>query len=265
VRRLLVVALVVAVAVGVTVWLVNRGHGKPAATSTTTPAGPTVPVQAYYFLGAALEPSTTRVPQTVAVASAATRALLAGTPPGYRTTIPASTRLLHLSIGGGTAHASFTRALRAAPRTAQGQIVYTLTQFPTVQRVLIDAGGASLPLQNGAGKPIAGAATRADYADLTPLAQIFVSSPQRDSAVTSPVRISGTASVFEAGFTMQVRHQGKLLQTVPLTATIGAPDRGTFDDTINLSPGHYQLVFFEPSAANGAPLHPTTVDITVTS
>ena len=267
-KKLLAVVLVAAIGAGA--WFVLRNRNHTAATTTpttttTTTSGPTIPVQAYFYLGAALVPVVVDVPKTGAVATAATRALLAGPPSGYRTALPGGTKLDDLTIARGTARASFSARLADAPRTAQAQIVYTLTQFPTVARVNIEAGGSPLSLSNGAEDTIAGPATRTDYADLTPNAQIFVSAPLRDSTISSPVRIFGTASVFEATFTLEVWTGGKRVHTESITASAGAPERGPFSTTLSLAPGKYKLVFYEPSAADGSPLHTTTVEITVTS
>jgi germination protein M len=265
-KKLLVVVLVVGL--GVAAWIALRGrHHAPttttSVTTTTTSAEATRPVQAYFYLGAALVPVVVQVPKTTAVASAAVRALVAGPPSGYTTAIPAGTKLDDLTIAAGTAHANFSRALTDAPRTAQGQIVYTLTQFPTVNGVVVDAGGSPVPLSNGAGKTLLAPATRDDYVDLTPTAPIFVTAPPRDSTVTSPLKVVGTASVFEGTIELDVQTDGKVVQTHSITASRGAPERGTFEQQLDLAPGKHELVFYEPSAENGSHLHTTTVDITV--
>ena len=262
-KRILAVALLVGV--GAVAWLVLRGNGHTGTTTSSTTGAPvaTLSVETYFYLGAALVPDVVQIPKTTSVATAATRALLAGAPAGYRTALPAGAKLVTLTITAGTAHASFSRALVGLPRTAQAQIVYTLTQFPTVSRVVIVAGGSQLALSNGAGKATLAPATRADYADLTQDAQIFVATPTRNSTVTSPVTISGTASVFEATLRLEVWTGTTMVDTQTLTATRGAPERGTFTGTVALPPGKHKLVLFEPSAKDGSHLHTTTVEITV--
>jgi ABC-type phosphate transport system substrate-binding protein len=220
-------------------------------------------VKAYFYRGPGLVPVVVHVPKADAVATAALRALLAGPPAGYTTAIPAGAALVGVKIAGGTATADFSNELTDAPRTAQGQIVYTLTQFPSVTGALVTAAGSPVPLANGADRTLQGPATRRDYEDLTPDAQIFIVTPKRDSTVSSPVEVTGTAQVFEANLMLEVRADGKLLQTHQITATNGAPERGTFTQTLDLQPGTYSLVLYEPSAADGSHLHTTTVDITV--
>jgi hypothetical protein len=221
-------------------------------------------VEAYFYRGAGLVPVVVRVPKTAAVATAALEALLAGPPHGYSTAIPAGTKFKQLTVMG-FATVDFSGEFAGAPRTAQAQIVYTLTQFPTVKGVAIHAAGSPVKLSNGAGSTAYTPASRGAYVDLTPDAPIFVETPKRDSTISSPVEVSGTATVFEATFALEVRAGGKLLETHTITASAGAPDRGTFTKTLDLAPGRYELVFYEPSAADGSHLHTTTVEITVAS
>ena len=262
VKKLLAILLVAGVVAAVVVFALH-GRGRGTSRVSTTTAAPTMPVQAYFYRGGALVPVVVHVPTTEAVAGAATRALLAGPPAGYTTALPAGASFDAVTIAAGTARASFSAKLAGLPRTAQAQIVYTLTQFPTVQHVLIDAGGSPVSLSNGAGETISGQAGRADYGDLTSQAQIFVAAPTRGSTVTSPVTVSGTASVVEGTIALEVWTGGKRVDTETITASSGAPERGTFSDTLSLPPGSYELVLYEPSAADGSHLHPTTVDITV--
>ena len=121
------------------------------------------------------------------------------------------------------------------PRTAQAQIVSTLTQFPTVQRVSILVDGKQVPLENGAGRPVVGGAAASDYADLTADALIFVREPARDSTVSTPVRASGTANVYEATLQVEIWRGGELVDT--------AHDHG------NVGLGHARHVVGDAAAA----------------
>ncbi len=179
--------------------------------------------------------------KTEAVASAAINALLAGPPAGYETAIPAGVRLESVAVASGIASAHFSAGVSS--HAARGQVVYTLTQFPTVTSV--------------------DGSTRAGFADLTADAAIFVAEPKRDSTVSSPVHANGTADVFEATFVAEIWSGGKLLRTQTLTASSGTGTRGTWSATFDLPPGPARLVFYEPSAENGSHLHTTEVDLTV--
>jgi hypothetical protein len=258
-RKLLLGLALAGVVVGA-VLLVRGGRhhqARPSTTATTAattaPTG-TIGVEAYFYRGAGLVPVTVRVPRTKAVATAALRVLLAGPPTGYRTAIPAGTTLGDVAIGRGVATAAFSRIV-SAPRSAKAQIVYTLTQFPSIRAVLLkDRSWTEYTTER-----------RSDYADLTPNALIFVASPLRDSTVSSPVRVSGTAVAFEATIALEIWSGQKLLRRSTLTASAGAPERGTWSQTLDLTPGSYRLVLYEPSAENGTHLHTTTVDFRVES
>lgn len=239
------------------------GQNNPTteATSTTvtnTEAAETA-VRAFFYRDGALEPVTTRVPQTDAVARAALERLLAGPPAGDDTILPEGVTLDGVTVENGLATASFSGALGEPSRTAQAQIVATLMQFPTVHGVSIQVDGKPVPLQDGAGKVLARPATDADYVDLTRDALIFVRTPLRDSTVSSPVHAEGTANVFEATFQVEIWSGDKLVDTKTITATSGSGTRGTWAATLPLPSGDVRLVFFEPSAADGSHLHPTEV------
>jgi hypothetical protein len=242
------------------------GGGK---TTTTAPPTTTAPasraLDAYFFRNAALTRVPVRVPGTQAVATEALGALLAGPPAGYETALPQGVRLLELKIASGVAVARFSSELGRPGRSAQAQVVATLAQFPTVHGVELQEEGTpgALSLEDGAGHAITRPATAADYGDLTARAAIFVRAPARDSTVSSPVHASGTADVFEGAFEVDVWSGGRRLRTQPIQATSGTGTRGTWSATIALPPGPAKLVFFEPSAANGKPLHTTTVFLNV--
>jgi hypothetical protein len=271
-KKLLVLALVAGV--GLVAWLGLRERGDSTATTTTAPTTTTtvgttttpatMPVKAYFYRGGGLVPVVVPVPKTVAVATAAARALLAGPPRGFSTAIPADTKLERLTIApSGFATARFSRELAGAPRTVQAQIVYTLTQFPTVKGVLLEAAGSPVKLTNGAGDTAYTPVSRDTYVDLTPDAPIFVETPKRDSTVTSPVEARGTAVVFEATLAIDIYASGKLLRTEAVTASAGGPERGSWATTLDLPPGEVVLHFYEPSAKDGSHLHVTEVAVRV--
>jgi hypothetical protein len=252
-RRLpLVVPLVALV-----VLLAGCGGGGGSATSgatslptTTAPASTTM--LRVYFLGPLqrVQPVARSVRATQAVGRAAVEQLLAGPTAGdaLETTIPAGTKLLGLTIRDGVADVRLSRTLS---RPAQAQLVYTLTQFPTVSSVSIDGGGT---------------VTRSDYEDETP--QILVESPLRGATVSSPIRIAGTANTFEATFEADVLDaSGTAVATKVVSATSGSGERGTYDATIPVDapPGKITLVVFEPSAENGSPLHRVEIPLTLTA
>ncbi|HEU5010620.1 MAG TPA: Gmad2 immunoglobulin-like domain-containing protein [Gaiellaceae bacterium] len=124
-------------------------------------------------------------------------------------------------------------------RKALAQIVYTLTQFPTVKKV--EVGGKRY--------------TRADFEDQTP--GILVESPLPFEDVASPIRATGTANTFEATFNYELTDtDGKIVDENFVTATSGTGTRGTFDFTTKKFTvpfsGVGSLVVFERSAEDGS-------------
>jgi hypothetical protein len=261
-----IAAIVVVAAVGgaLALWLTRdeSDEARPPATTTTLVGQATMAVRPYFYLGAGLVPTEVQAPKAPAVATAALKALLAGAPGGYQSEVPPALGLDDVTIADGVATASFARG-RQLNRRAQAQIIYTLTEFPSVHSVKIVAGGDPVVLTDSAGKPVA-TATRDDYVDQTAEAPIFVTLPVDGASVSSPVRVAGTASTFEGYVALDVTRNGKVIDQLDITASAGAPQRGTWKEFLDLPPGSYSLVFYEPSAKDGRPLHTTTVRIHVT-
>jgi hypothetical protein len=170
-----------------------------------------------------------RVPLTTATASASLKAL------GI---------VANVTIADGTA----TVDLPDATPQQIAEIVYTLTQYPTVRRV--DVGGKS-------------GLTRADV-DPSYLPQILIESPGVSAVVPKTFHVTGTAQVFEATFAVELRVSGRVAVKKTVTASEGAPARGTFDVALT-SPvtGPVEVVAYEPSAEDGRPLHTVHVPLTV--
>ena len=217
---------------------------------TTTAAEETTRLVVYFLRDGKVAPVHREVPQTAAVGTAAVEALLAGPTAeegelGITSDFPDGTRLLGLMVEDGTASVSLSGGDTSTG--APAQLTFTLTQFSTVQRVAV--GEAT--------------ATRADFADLTPI--ILVERPALGEAVSSPVQVRGTASVFEA--TLHVRlvgPGGEEIRDEVLTASEGAPGRGTFSVEIPFSasgPGTVEA--YTLSAADGSEQHNVQVRVTL--
>jgi germination protein M len=184
------------------------------------------------------------------VGTAAVEQLLAGPTSGDRaaglmTAIPAGTRLERLSINGGTAKAELSREVSPA---AAAQVVYTLTQFPSVHRVSI---GGDAPLG------------RADLEELTP--PIFVEVPAPGYSVLSPLLISGTANTFEATFQVEILDaEERVIGKRFVTATSGSGTRGTFQAKVPFratTKGPGKLVVYELSAEDGSRIHEVEIPL----
>jgi germination protein M len=127
------------------------------------------------------------------------------------------------------------------------QQVYTLSQFDPTKPV--EVGGKSY--------------TRADFEAETPA--ILVESPLPFAAVSSPLRVTGTANTFEATFDYDLLDpSGKVVAHHFVTATSGSGTRGTFDVTIRFDApdGVAKLVVYELSAADGSRIHQVEIPLT---
>ena len=199
----------------------------PTTTHTVPVSPPPLAITVFQVDNGLLRPSVVHVPHTQAVATAALGALDVAAP---------------VKIDAGTA----TVDLPKATQDEQAEIVYTLTQFASVQRV--DVGGRT-------------GLTRDDFASYVP--PILVESPAADATVAQTFHVSGTASVFEATLVVQVARNGAVLEKQTVTASEGAPGRGTFDATLHATPGPATVQAFAPSAADGTPQHEVDVAVTI--
>jgi hypothetical protein len=228
INRLLLLAALASLAVGCGS---TSTATETVTTMTTTAPVPVSPkpiaVTVFRVDNGLLRPAVEHVPHTTAVATAALGAL------GLGATV---------TIGDGTA----TVALDHATQDQAAEIVYTLTQFATVKRVDV-AGRAGL--------------TREDFASYVP--PIFVESPAAGAQMPQTFHVSGTASVFEATLVVQLVRDGKVILKQSVTASEGAPGRGTFDTTVHATPGEVTVAAFSPSAADGTPQHEVDVPVTI--
>jgi hypothetical protein len=171
---------------------------------------------------------------------------------GLETAIPGGTTLDGVTLTDGVATVDLRGDLPASRDQGllgTAQIVATLTRFPSVRAVRL-AGGRRW--------------TRHEIEQQTP--QILVESPLPGDRVTSPIRVRGTANVFEATVSFEVRDvNGKVLLRSFTTATSGTGTRGTFETELAVPnvTGPVTIVAFEASAEDGSPLHVTTVPVTV--
>ncbi len=254
----------------------------PTVTPTATPPATTI-VRAYFILGSAtgnegLVPVLREVPATRAVGASAMRELLKGpqgaeleSSPAMYTTIPDGSRLLGLSIADGVATVDLSGEFASGGGSAStlgrlGQVVYTLTQFSTVNRVRFLLDGQPVTTFGSEGVVLDGPATRADFRDLLPA--IFVDRPAWGAAGGNPMRVSGIANVFEAQFVARVLDgKGRILVEQPVQASCGTGCWGTFKIDLGYDPGRAQygtLRVFERSAKDGSPINVTEYRVWLT-
>jgi hypothetical protein len=239
-------------------------------TETETTSAETASVAVYLVRDGKVTPVRRSIPATPAVARSATSALLEGPTEderadGLSTAIPDDASLLDIAVADGVATVDLDGSFvsdEASMRGAVAQVVATLTQFPTVERVAfrIDGEPVSTLGDVAAEQPVGRLAIEKE----TP--QILVESPLPGDTVSSPIRLRGTANVFEATVSLEVRDEsGKTVLRDFTTATSGTGTRGTFDTVLTLpdASGEVTIVAFESSAEDGRPLHVVRVPVTI--
>jgi immunoglobulin-like protein involved in spore germination/sporulation and spore germination protein len=260
-RRLtLLIAVMVVVAAGCgsshrqgatetrTVTVTTPTPAPTTSTSVTSTVAAPATLRVYLLRDGKVAPVSRTVAATRAVAAAALAALNRGPTAderrlGFTTAVPPrGGDAPSIAVANGVA----TLALPPnVTRPELAQIVYTLTQFPTVHAVRSSRMlGDTAPL------------TRRTFEDLTP--PILVESPLPGESVTSPLAVRGTANTFEATFNLEMRNSsGVPVATRFVTATSGSGERGTFDTTFSFphTGGPLTLVAYEQSAANGKRIH----------
>lgn len=220
----------------------DDGAGTADTQTTTEPAAETTSLSVYWLLDGKVWPALREVEETETVATAALEALVEGPTAEERdelffeTAVPGGLEVESVTVEDGVARVELSEELAGA---ALAQVVYTASQFPTVDSVEVDGAGY----------------TRADFEDVTPA--ILVESPRYFEPVGSPVRATGTANTFEATFQYELTDtDGRIVDQGFVTATSGSGTRGTFDFTTNAYEipfdGVGALFVFELSAEDGS-------------
>ena len=232
----------------------------PTPSATASP-GATSAVSVYFLSGEKLQP-VRRVATGTGVGAAAVTALLAGPSAaeragGLTSAIPTGTTLLGLNIAGGVAtvdltssYASGGGSLSMTARVAE--VVFTVTRFPTVQRVSFRLDGQPVTALGGEGVDLSRPVTRADYEDLSPA--VLVETPRWGETAPLPLRATGTANVFEAVFFLELKDAaGRVVVDRRVMATSGTGTRGTFSTALDgtASPGLGTLTAYTLSAKDG--------------
>lgn len=250
------------------------------STPTTAAVSPTpttgvqqTDVSVYFLRGEHLAATHRAIPRTPQVGTAALAELLAGPTAeeqsiGFSSAIPPGTRLLGLTIENGVAtvdlSGQFAEEGGSLSMTARvAQVVFTLTQFPSVQGVQFRLDGQPVDALGGEGLMLDRPVGRADFEELLPA--IFVESPAPFAVVSGSLHLRGTANTFEATFMIRLTDaSGAVLLEQPVMASSGSGTRGSFDVTLDLAvqrAGPGTLTVYEVSARDGSPVN--VVDIPV--
>jgi len=228
--------------------------GPTTQTESTATEQPQLALTVFFLRDGRVSPVRVHVPRTKAVANAALDELLDGPPAGYETAIPDGTDGDVTSVDRGTAKIDIIDALDGA---GNAQLAYTLTSIPGVTGIAYDG-----LVDPDTGTETDGPLTRGAFEQFAP--PILVESPLPHDDVIAPVHVRGTASVFEATLVVELRQNGALVDKQTVTATEGAPGRGTFAAALTGgTPGKATLVAYAPSAEDGSPQHRVEVPIEI--
>jgi len=236
--------------------------GSPEPSSAPSAETGTSIVRTYFWLAggtgsAGLVATLHEVPGTKAVATAAVKALLAGptaveSQHAVTSKVPSGTQLLGLTVDNSVATVDLSSEFDSgggadAVQTRLAQVVYTLTQFPSVK-------GVSIRIE---GEGDSNVLNRADYVQLLPA--IWLDRPAWGAAIGNPAHVTGSADVFEATFRVSILDgSGKVLGDQQVMATCGTGCRGTFDASVPYTIGKAQygtIRVYEPSAQDGSPVN----------
>lgn len=271
---LLLLAMLIVVAAGC------QGGQQPAQPGPVNPAPvePTKMDVAVYYLKttqteAYLIREVHQVDKTAEVAKAALNELISGTPTtaGASRVMPTGTKILGINITEGLATVDFSAEVLRANVGSSGEalgiasIVNTLTEFPTIQKVAFTVDGSADKGMDWWGH--VGLYEQPFQRDLSSVLEpaIWVTSPQRDQVISSPVKISGNARVFEASVSYRLRdNSGTIIAQGHTMAAEGAPGRGDFNADLVFTahgPGQGQIEVFEASAKDGSDTNKVVIPV----
>ena len=231
----------------------------PRTSSTVPPTAPGVDLDVFFLRGDKLGTAHRRVAPTQSVARTALEQLFAGPNAteqgaGMRTVMAAATKVDGLDIADGLATVQlspyFGRGYNdVTAQQARAQIVFTLTQFTTVQRVRF-----------GIGAPIV---DRGSYTDVLPF--VLVESVAPGDVITSPVTIAGLNNTFENTVRMRVLGANRrVLADTFTTGTGGMGTWGPFSVKIGFAKGADAtgfVVVFEDSPKDGSMINVVEIPV----
>ena len=264
-------------AAGTTAGTEATGSGETGVSSASTGSTGLVTYQVWFTRDESLFVVTRTQQATPRIGSAALEGLLAG--PDTReqaaavgSQIPSGTQLLGLSVDNAVATVDLTSEFESGGGSASmnmriAQVVYTLTQFPTVKGVLFELDGRRVDVLGGEGVIVDQPVTRKDFRSLMPA--ILVESPQIGERVGSPVTVSGSANVFEANVSVEVVDaSGKVVGSTFTTATCGTGCRGTFSVDVPYEVASATrgliIVHDDDAAGTGTPPHEVRIPVVLT-
>ena len=183
--------------------------------------------------------------------------------------MPAGTLLHGISLARGVATVDLSRRFESGGGSLSmqlrvAQMVYTLTQFSSVNSVTFRLDGRPVQSIGGEGVVVSRPVGRAEFEAQTP--PILVETPLPGERVGAAILVNGTANVFEARLVVElVTPSGVLVARHNLLATAGTGTRGRFSTRISVHPpgGRLVIVAYAHSAKNGARIDVVRIPVTV--
>lgn len=246
----------------------------PDAGKRTTGGNGTTSIQLYFIAPGGGTPGRAepflvsvhrQIPATPGIAKASLNELVAGPSgadkgliAGISSAVPADTLVLGVNIKNGLATVDLSREFESGGGSFSmfarlAQVVYTVTQFPTVNDVEFRLDGKPVTVFSGEGIVLDEPVSRADYRDLLPT--VFVDSPAAGSTVTGSLRARGMAAVFEATFQYRLEGADGTVLAKGFAMTDNGTGWGAFDVTIGFDVDRTQrgtLSVWEYSAKDGS-------------
>lgn len=216
------------------------------------------------------------LPSTPQIAHATLRALIDGPSAADQdliadvsTAVPGETLLLGVTIDDRVATVDLSREFESGGGSFSmfsrlAQVVYTVTQFPTVDAVRFELDGQPVTVFSGEGIVLEEPVSRDDYLDLLP--GVFVDTPAAGAEVSSPLRITGKAVVFEGTFQYRLEADDGTVLTEGFAMTDNGVGWGEIDSTLRYDldseqPG--RLTVWEYSARDGSVQSERTTPLTL--
>jgi germination protein M len=177
---------------------------------------------------------------------------------GVSTAVPGSTLVIDVAIDNRLATVNLSREFESGGGSFTmfarlAQVVYTVTQFPTVDEVQFELDGRPVTVFSGEGIVLDQPVARGDYLDLLPT--VFVDSPAAGAEVKGSLRATGMGAVFEATFQYRLEGADGTVLAEGFAMTDEGMGWGSFDLTIGFDVDETQagsLTVWEYSAKDGS-------------
>jgi hypothetical protein len=205
------------------------------------------------------------LPSTPRIALATLRALIDGPTEADRaligdvsSAVPGETLLLGVAIEDRIATVDLSREFESGGGSLSmfarlAQVVYTVSQWPTVDEVVFELDGEPVTVFSNEGIMIDGPADRSDFLDLLP--RVFVDAPAAGSELRSGDRITGVAAVFEATFEYRLANAVGEVLARGFESTDNGTGWGAFEWALTFDVDQQQpgvLTVWEESARDGS-------------